>query len=97
MVSQKLKSEKLPHICGIFFVYRHCEIHHKCPYNMRFDPGKDLEKSLVLMHQNPWEPFIGLWNVAIKFYIINFQVSFRRLRAEVSFQSCPRMNVTEPH
>ena len=49
-MSQKLKSKKLPHICGIFFVYRHCEIHH------RFDPGKVLENSLVLMHQNLWEP-----------------------------------------
>ena len=39
-----------------FFIYLHCETHHKSPYNLRFGPGKVLEKSLVLTHQNLWEP-----------------------------------------
>ena len=39
-----------------FFIYLHCEINHKSPYNLRFGPGKVLEKSLVLIHQNLWEP-----------------------------------------
>ena len=56
VVSQNLKSKKSPHVCGIFLVYQHCEIHHRCPYNTRFGPGKVLEKSLVLIHQNLWEP-----------------------------------------
>ena len=38
----------------VYLVYLHCEIHHKSPYNVRFGPGKVLEKSLVLIHQNLW-------------------------------------------
>ena len=49
-MSQKLKSKKFPHIWYV--------IHHKSPYNLRFGPGKVLEKSLVLIHQNLWEPCI---------------------------------------
>ena len=39
----------------VYLVYLHCEIHHKSPY-VRFGPGKVLEKSLVLIHQNLWKP-----------------------------------------
>ena len=42
----------------VYLVYLHCEIHHKSPYNVRFGPGKVLEKSLVLVHQNLWEPWL---------------------------------------
>ena len=44
------------HIYVVYLVYLHCEIQHKSPYNVRFGPGKVLEKSLVLIHQNLWEP-----------------------------------------
>ena len=56
VLSQKLKSKNLPPIWYVFFIYLHCEIYHKSPYNLRFGPGKVLEKSLVLIHQNLWEP-----------------------------------------
>ena len=45
MLSQNLKSDKIPHICGIFLVYLHRGIHHKSPH-----------KSSVLIHHNLWEP-----------------------------------------
>ena len=45
----------------MFFIYVHCEIHHKSTYNLKFGPGKVLEKSLVLIHQNLWEPWIYLF------------------------------------
>ena len=45
----------------VYMVYLHCEIQHKSHYNVRFGPGKVSEKSLVLIHQNLWEPCL-LWN-----------------------------------
>ena len=45
----------------VYLVYLHCEIHHKSPYNVRFGPGKVLKKSLVLIHQNLWEPCALEW------------------------------------
>ena len=35
------------------------KIYHWSPYNLRFGPGKVLEKSLVLIHQNLWEPWVS--------------------------------------
>ena len=54
------KSQKAKSYCiyVVYLVYLHCEIHHKSPYNVRFGPGKVLEKSLVLIHQNLWEPCV---------------------------------------
>ena len=57
MMSQKLKKAKSYHIYMVCLVYLHYKIHHKSPYNVRFGPGKVLKKSLVLIHQNLWEPW----------------------------------------
>ena len=54
VVSQK---QEVTSYMVCFFIYLHCEIHHKSSYNLRFGPGKVLEKSLVLIHQNLWEPW----------------------------------------
>ena len=43
----------------VYLVYLYGEIQHKSTYNVRFGPGKVLEKSLVLIHQNLWEPCNG--------------------------------------
>ena len=42
-------------VCFFFYIYLYCESHRKSPYNLRFGPGKVLEKSLVLIHQHLWE------------------------------------------
>ena len=65
----KSSEAKSDHIYGMFFYicYLHFEIHHKSPYNLRFGPGKVLEKSLVLIHQNLWEPW-KLWSQNLCIY-----------------------------
>ena len=67
VLSQNLKSKKSPHICGIFLVYQHCEIHHRCPYNMRFGPRKVIETSLVLIHQKNIYGKTKLWRFKMDF------------------------------
>ena len=52
----KPKKQKFTTYMVCFFIYLHCEIHHKSPYNLRFGLRKVLGKSLVLIHQNLWEP-----------------------------------------
>ena len=49
----------------VYLVYLSCEIHDNSPYNVRFGPGKVLENSLVLIHQNPWEPCIHIFITVI--------------------------------
>ena len=58
----------------VYLVYLHREIHHKSPYNVRFGPAKVLEKSLVLIHQNLWEPCIY---VLSEQYFLMFMVWFQ--------------------
>ena len=74
-MSQKLKSKNLPPIWYFFFIYLHCEIHHESPYNLRFGPGKVLEKSLVLIHQNLWEPCVKIkWSTTFCLYNVNLWI-----------------------
>ena len=51
-----LQSYSKPQICDIFPVHLYGKICHKSPYNRKLEPGKDLEKCVVLIHGNVWEP-----------------------------------------
>ena len=72
-----------PSICDIFSVHLHCEICYKRPYIERFGPGKVLENSLVLIHQNrgvPWNLYKSVFEqicTVWKFYGGKCQRSLR--------------------